>query len=182
VLVAHFPAGFIVTRFVAKNTSAWLLALGLGASALPDIDLLRFFLVDHRAVLHHAYWTHTPFWWALAALAWFGVIRLLGLRSGVVPGAIIFANLFSHLVLDTVVGGIRWLAPVSDRSFILVTVPARFDWWIWNFLLHWTFLLELGIVACAARMALAGAPCTGAATHRLEAAAHLSARDATREP
>ena len=55
------------------------------------------------------------------------------------------ANVFLHLVLDTVAGQMFWLYPFDKTSFVLVDVPARHGWWVWNFVLHWTFGLELMI-------------------------------------
>jgi inner membrane protein len=67
--------------------------------------------------------------------AWLGLAALLRRRDWVLPGVVLFGNLLLHLALDTVAGGVRWLAPFSDRSFVLATVPARHGWWVWNFLL-----------------------------------------------
>jgi hypothetical protein len=50
-----------------------------------------------------------------------------------------------HVILDSLVGDIWWLAPFVDRSYALFTVPAvRSPWWM-NFLLHWSFAVELAI-------------------------------------
>jgi inner membrane protein len=148
--IAHFPAGYLLTRRIVPHRSPRLLALGLTASVLPDLDLVRFYAIDQRRVLHHAYWTHQPLWWALLALLWFAAARLLRSHAWVLPGVVLFGNVFAHLVLDTVVGHIPWLAPFSEGSFALVSVPAGHAWWVSNFLLHWTFLLEIAITAWAA--------------------------------
>ncbi len=172
--VAHLPAGYLLTRRIAPRPSRRLLALGLVASVLPDLDLFRFYLVDHRHVPHHAYWTHQPFWWALLAIVAFGVPWLRSSSHRVLGLKIFFTNVFAHLVLDTVAGRVRWLAPFSDRYFALFHVPVRHGWWVSNFLLHWTFLPELAITAWAgcdlAREAL------GAPSRRSAVADALSAR------
>lgn len=147
--IAHAPAGYLLTRKLARHPSAGLLMLGLVASVLPDLDLVRFYVIDHRRVLHHAYWTHEPFWWALLGLAWLVFASLRGSRRLILAGHVFFANVLGHLVLDSVAGRIRWLAPFSERSFALVSVPARLPWWVSNFLFHWTFLLEVAITAWA---------------------------------
>jgi hypothetical protein len=123
--------------------------VGLAASVLPDLDILWFYIVDHRRVLHHHYWTHVPFWWAVIAATW--CLGYAGMRRRK-PGAgsaVFFGNVFLHLVLDTIVGGIAWLAPFSRHLYSLVTVPAGHRWWIGNFVLHWTFALELLVVVMA---------------------------------
>jgi inner membrane protein len=149
--VAHVPAGYLLTRRIAPRASTRLLVLGLVASVLPDFDLIWFYLVDHGRVLHHAYWTHQPFWWALLAIAWLGAAWLRGSRAWALAGAVLFGSVFVHLLLDTVAGGIHWLARFSDRNVVLFTVRARYDWWVWNFVLSWTFLIEVAITAWAAR-------------------------------
>ena len=54
-----------------------------------------------------------------------------------------------HLILDTVTGGIAWLYPFSDGLFVLLRPIRRFDWWVWNFVCHWTFSFEIGIAVWA---------------------------------
>jgi inner membrane protein len=51
--------------------------------------------------------------------------------------------------LDTVAGKIRWLYPFSNKDFVLVHIPSIHSWWVWNFVMHWTFCLELGLVLSA---------------------------------
>ena len=58
---------------------------------------------------------------------------------------VFFAAIFTHLVLDSIGGGIMWLAPLDGRLLSLTVVPATQDHWILSFLVHWTFLLELAI-------------------------------------
>jgi inner membrane protein len=53
------------------------------------------------------------------------------------------------MVLDSIVGDIAWLAPFSDERFALFEVPAIFKPWWLNFVLHWSFALELVLVASA---------------------------------
>lgn len=55
-----------------------------------------------------------------------------------------------HMALDSLAGGIAWLAPLSDLELRLVEVPARHGWWVWNFVLHWTMLIEVLILSAFA--------------------------------
>jgi len=156
-LIAHLPAGYLLARRLAPRLAAGpadvrrLMAVGLVASVFPDIDLVYFYLIDGRQTLHHDYWTHIPAFWPAATLA---AAALLWLARMGIPWReflVFLAGILLHLVLDTPAGGILWGWPVSLHRFMLVEVPARFDWWVWSFVLHWTFLAELGIVAWAAR-------------------------------
>ncbi len=156
-LIAHLPAGYLLTRRLAPRLAAApadarrLMAVGLVASVFPDIDLVYFYVIDGRQTMHHDYWTHIPAFWPAAILAAAGLLWLARMNIPWRAFLVFLAGIFLHLILDTPAGGILWGWPVSLHSFLLVEVPARFDWWVWSFILHWTFLAELAIVAWAAR-------------------------------
>ena len=126
------------------------------ASVLPDIDLLYFYLIDHRQTLHHEYWTHLPLYWVAAWIVVAGSMYLFKRREALIVSMIFFANIILHFVLDTTVGGELWLYPFRDTSFALVTIPARYDFWVQNFVLHWTFLVEITICLAALFVCLHG--------------------------
>jgi len=50
-----------------------------------------------------------------------------------------------HMLLDSIVGDIWWFAPFVDQAYALFNVPARYQPWWLNFLLHWSFALELAL-------------------------------------
>jgi len=140
-LTAHLPSGYVLARNLPRTIPA-LMPVALIGAVLPDIDMLWFHFVDHKAFHHHRYWVHIPFFWlVIAAIAlplacWAGHVR---------TAAVFFAAIFLHLVLDTIGGGIMWGAPISGRLFELVTVPPEHGHWIISFILHWTFLAEVAI-------------------------------------
>lgn len=156
--VGHLPAGYLLTQALARSLpprwraavgSAPVMAVGLIASILPDLDLLYFYLIDARRHLHHGYRTHIPLFWVVAfaltgSLAWLARSRKIA-----VLGALVFCNVQLHLVLDTIAGKIRWLYPLRANDFVLFEIPAVHRWWVLYFLLHRTFLLELLVVAGA---------------------------------
>ena len=154
--VAHLPAGYLLIRRLAPRLAPdarlarRLMAVGLAASVLPDIDLLYFYLVDGRQTLHHDYWTHIPAFWLLATGASVALFRIARAPVPWPAVAALLAGVFLHLALDTVTGGIAWLYPYRTGRLVLVDVPARFGWWVWNFVLHWSFLFEIAILAWAA--------------------------------
>jgi inner membrane protein len=116
------------------------------------VDILYFHLVDHRQHHHHSYFTHFPsVWLGLVALSVLWKLRARGSVAAVL-GIVFALNGLVHMVLDSVVGDVRWLAPLSDRAFALAAVPALYKPWWLNFLLHWSFLLELSLVAGAFAM------------------------------
>lgn len=156
--VAHIPAGYIVTRRLLKGrlptdvTTRRLLVLGLVAAVLPDADLLYFYLIDNRQTLHHHYWPHLPAFWVAVAAPTLALALMMRQPALLRAWLVFHANIFLHLVLDTVVGHVLWFYPVSAESVVMFDVPARYGWWVWNFVLHWTFVFEL--LLCGGALAL----------------------------
>ncbi|NBZ86102.1 metal-dependent hydrolase [Stagnihabitans tardus] len=143
-LIAHLPSGYLLAR-----GAGWRMAACLAGAVFPDLDMIRFWLEGGR-IHHHAYFTHLPAFWAGVSL-----VALVVLRGARLGWALAFlAGVWLHLCLDTVAGDVMWLWPWSDRMIHLAEVPATYDSWVISFVLHWTFLLELGITAAAAGLFL----------------------------
>ncbi|MDE1460761.1 metal-dependent hydrolase [Spartinivicinus poritis] len=155
--IAHLPAGYLVTQLLIKHRlrpdtkkhSSWLIGIGLFASVLPDFDLLYFYWFDQRQHNHHSYWTHTPAFWLAIFLLPCVVALLFKQRMLLTTIVVLLMNVMLHLLLDSIAAEILWLYPVVKQSFGLVEVPAQFAWWPLNFLLHWSFLIEVLIVGVA---------------------------------
>lgn len=149
--IAHAPAGYIVSvsilrwvRQIPASATATIVVAIVGALA-PDLDLLYFYLLDHRHSHHHKYFTHWPLLW-LALSAATGIWLRLSRTSK--PAVLAFVFSLSgvlHVILDSVVGDIWWFAPFIDRPYAMFTVPAVWKPWWLNFILHWSFALELAI-------------------------------------
>lgn len=152
--MAHMPAGYIVSRHLLPklhsgiNAQAVIAAGMLGAIA-PDFDLFYFFLVDHHQHHHHTYWTHLPIFWITLSTASLATL-LLRPKSTIAASTFALAlNGFGHLLLDSIVGDIWWLAPLVDRPYSLFHVRRAFDpWWV-NFIVNPSFGLEIAIVVYA---------------------------------
>ena len=154
-IVGHLPAGYVISkllfsRFESRGV-AWkpFVWAGVVGALAPDLDILYFHLVDHRQHHHHTYWPHFPAVWIgllLISAAWFN-----SARSGRFAAlATIFSlNGLAHMFLDSIVGDIWWFAPFVDKSFAFFTVPAAYKPWWLNFLLHWSFALEIAVVIWA---------------------------------
>ena len=149
--IAHLPSGYILSTLLVErarqlsiSTRTLILAGVLGAVA-PDFDLLYFYLVDNRQTHHHRYFVHWPILWfgmAFICMLW----RQLAPASGRTIAALVFSlGGILHLLLDTFVGDIWWLAPFHGQPFALFSVPAVFKPWWLNFILHWSFAVELAI-------------------------------------
>ncbi|MFH2043848.1 MAG: metal-dependent hydrolase [Pseudomonadota bacterium] len=151
-IIGHLPVGYITSKLIFPRFSsrcisinAFILAGILGALA-PDLDMLYFHLVDHRQHHHHTYWTHYPIVWGILLLISLVLLKTMRLSNRPVFMFIFSLNGLIHMFIDTIVGDIWWFAPFIDKPFALFTVPALYKPWWLNFILHWSFVLE--IVAC----------------------------------
>lgn len=156
--IPHLPAGFLLTQTLLKlsdssvSTKRQTLALmltGLSGSVFPDLDLIYFYLIDGRQHGHHSYWTHMPAFWT--TLLFFSLTLSLSLKTRLISASIIifYLNIMLHLILDTIAGGIHWLYPLNTSYFVFVRIQPAYNWWVWNFILHWTFVLEILISSIA---------------------------------
>lgn len=151
--IGHIPVGYITSRLLyqrfakAAPTQKLFVLWGMLGAVMPDIDLVWFYLVDHRQHHHHQYFTHYPIVWLLLLLASLVWMKFKP-ASGTLALVFSFGGL-GHMLLDTIVGDIWWLAPFYDQSFSFFEVhPGFHPWWL-NFILHWSFALELLLVAGA---------------------------------
>lgn len=156
---AHLPAGYLIGRFMQRKSrpdpgvgmpapNTWGVTAAMIGAVFPDLDLVYLNLFETTPLNHHTYWTHLPFAWLLFAI--FSSIAArhrspafrLALRAFLLGG-------FSHLVLDSLAGDIWWLYPFRDQPFSLTHVKASYEPWWLNFVLHWTMLAEIAIIATA---------------------------------
>lgn len=153
--IAHLPSGYLlaialmkrVSRFPASAPVIMLWAI-FGALA-PDFDMGYFYLVDNRQTHHHRYPTHWPLvWLALCTAAWLWR-RAAPCSTNAALTWVFGLGGVLHLILDSLVGDIWWLAPLVDQPYALFSVPAGLKPWWLNFLLHWSFAVELAITAWA---------------------------------
>lgn len=151
--IGHAPAGYLITTAILKYTDRLpesrrkiLICWGILASILPDFDLFYFYLIDNRQHVHHSYWTHIPMVWITITMFTMIYAALIKKRVIFLFTVIAFINIMGHLFLDTIVGGIRWLYPYTHKEYFMFHVPSQYNWWVWNFIFHWTFMLEMGVV------------------------------------
>jgi len=149
-LTAHIPSGYCLARLVSRPVPLLMPAALVGA-VFPDFDLLFFYFVDNRAIHHHRYWVHVPAFWAVVAALATPVLTRLGYGR---TGAVSFGAIVTHLVLDSLNGGIMWLYPFDETLYRLITVPVAHSHWVLSYALHWSFALELAIWAVAGAMYL----------------------------
>lgn len=141
-ITAHLPSGIVLGKLLPKHP--WVFSAAILGAVLPDFDLIWFYFVDDRAFHHHKYWVHAPAFWAVIALITLPAVNMFARRVFSVLIAF-FLGLFVHICLDSIAGDIMWAWPFSDKLYHLVSVSARYDNWILNFVLHPVFLLEISI-------------------------------------
>ena len=155
-IIGHLPAGYVLSKLGYSHFRRHVgnyrtfMFWGLFGSMVPDLDMFYFHLVDHRHTHHHKYFSHYPIVWLALILVAALLCLSRGRREKFGAYALVFAFAgFCHLILDTIVGDIWWLAPFIDRPFALASVPAVYHPWWLNFILHWSFMLEVAIVIWA---------------------------------
>jgi hypothetical protein len=153
--IGHLPAGYITSkllypRFISQNVMSnhFLLAGALGAIA-PDLDMVYFYLVDHRQHHHHTYMPHYPIIWVTMLFLSIISFRIPRNPYNSSLAVIFFLNGVIHMLLDSIVGDIWWFAPLAGKQFAFFTVPALYKPWWLNFIFHWSFGLELVVVIWA---------------------------------
>lgn len=153
--IAHAPAGYLLGSSIAERlrhlplSAKCVIAVCLFGSLAPDLDMLYFYLIDHRQTHHHKYITHWPLLW-IAVFTFAAFWKALHRKSRTAIVVMLFSfSATIHMVMDTVVGDIWWLAPFIDEPFVAFTVQANFTPWWLNFILHWSFAVELTILCWA---------------------------------
>ena len=161
-LIAHAPAGYLLTRALARTVFKRvvdpvrsnhgyqaMMAAGILGGIFPDFDFIYHIFIDSDRTPHHSYLTHFPLFW----IALLGIALLAG-RAGRfrkwLPVTVTFcSSAILHLVFDTLTGVVYWLAPFSHTGLNIYDVSDIHVWWVENYLYHWTFLVEIGIVVAA---------------------------------
>lgn len=152
-LIAHAPAGLLIAALLMPlkpATVSWQRWYVTGAvfGVLPDLDMLWFYLVDHRQFHHHVYLPHWPIVWlslGVVSTVWWQQTR----SKASVYALLLAAIGVVHVLMDGVVGDIGWFKPWGDTLYSLFEVTNRYSPWQLNFIIHWSFALELLIVALA---------------------------------
>ena len=145
--IAHLPSGYIGMKLmkVFYPIHKLLFFFGCLGAIFPDLDMFYFYFIDNRQHLHHTYITHWPVLWFSLLLVSI-LIKPYSFRK--------YLRVFSffgclHIFLDSVVGDICWFAPVSFQGYSLFEVKSVYSIWWLNFILHWSFVLELLILTIA---------------------------------
>ncbi|MBV1961605.1 MAG: metal-dependent hydrolase [Immundisolibacteraceae bacterium] len=149
--IAHIPSGYILSTSIVERIrnlpvkATIAIPVGILGALAPDFDMLYFYLIDHQQTHHHKYITHWPLLWLsliIISSSWFRFSS----QSKAASTILIFSlGGLLHLILDTLVGDIWWLSPFINEPYALFTVPALVKPWWLNFIIHWSFAVEVAI-------------------------------------
>jgi inner membrane protein len=148
---AHLPSGYILSKYISdkvgiiSGSNRAVLFAGIVGAVSPDIDLAYFYLIDNCATHHHKYISHWPVLWLSFTLVSFLWLCLSTNKKKAFLAVVFSLGGVLHMLLDSVVGDIWWFAPVIDKPYSLFTVKALYQPWWLNFILNWSFALELVI-------------------------------------
>ncbi|MBN2038011.1 MAG: metal-dependent hydrolase [Chitinispirillaceae bacterium] len=161
-LIAHAPAGYLLTRLLSrtlfKNSVLpqrqnrlyrHMIVAGVLGSIIPDFDFIYHIFIDSADTSHHSYLTHMPVFWLGIWIVLSGIGLIRKNRHLIMIATVFSINALAHLALDTITGEIHWFYPVSAIGINLFKVADVHIWWVHNFMYHWTFLIEILIVASA---------------------------------
>ena len=146
-LVAHMPAGYITAKALKKESKPAHIIASLLFSIWPDLDLLYFYIFDKTKTFHHTYFTHLPVALLAALIVTLPLFRLKFFEKIKVYYILFFTNWLIHLILDTFTGGIMWFYPFDKTLVLFIKIPAVYKSWILSFITHWSFGIEILIIA-----------------------------------
>ena len=99
-----------------------------------------------QTIPSHVYVPHWPIVWlsiSVLALVWYWIEQ----SKAAVCAVLLGLTGISHMVLDSVVGDIGWLKPWHDGLYAIFEVSNRYSPWQLNFIIHWSFAMELLLLA-----------------------------------
>lgn len=124
----HIAAGVLVGAARARispTPAPWLLAAGVVATTLPDLDVLAPSVLDRLGIphrldsgVHHRWMTHTPLFWGLVGLGARRAARRPSAPSWAPEAAALLATgVTVHLTQDTVANTVSLLWPLRRREY-----------------------------------------------------------------
>jgi hypothetical protein len=153
--IAHAPSGYLLATAMIRKLGASHVAAAtvifatIAGALVPDLDMFYYYLVDHGKVHHHRYVTHWPIVWIGLSAGCALWLRFASDKKHALLALMFCFGAVMHMVLDTMVGDIWWFAPFVDKPYALFTVPSLFQPWWLNFILHWSFAVELVLLVWA---------------------------------
>ena len=148
--IAHLPSGYILAKLLEKKFKQNLLSkkvffiIVMIGAVFPDIDLIYFYLFDNRSVHHHKYFLYWfSFWVPIFLMSYFYFKRSIYSRKFILMVMLFSGAALLHIGLDTFVGDVWLFAPFIDQPYVFFEVTSRYQPWWLNFILHWSFLVEL---------------------------------------
>ena len=147
-LIAHIPSGYLVAK-AFKQEKKSVVVSSVIFSIWPDLGLIYFYFFETSGMIHRQYFPHLPIVMVTAFVVTLPLYYTKFFEKLRIYYLLFFANWLVHLLLDTYTERIFWLYPLSAHGLRLIEIPAVFSHWIISMVLHWSFVVELAIVAFA---------------------------------
>lgn len=130
-IFAHGPLGFIIAwvthniwkNWVKKGQEGIVLAAGFILGMLPDLDMVYFYFVN-ATESHREFPSHSWLVWTVVWGVFLGVSFLARWGMGKAMGLVGYLATLSHLLADSLGGGVAWLWPFSDHLYGLASFFA----------------------------------------------------------
>ncbi|MEK7208157.1 MAG: metal-dependent hydrolase [Patescibacteria group bacterium] len=134
-ILGHLAAGYLAAKGAIALASPalspadthLLSVLGGVVGALPDIDLIPYFLRNHSVELrpdasHRDYLSHAPMLWCFLGLS---VAFVAAAPLWSMFGVILWLSSWSHFLADTIGGRVAWLWPFTRSRFGFALAPEH---------------------------------------------------------
>lgn len=152
--LGHVAGGYLLSKTILKifpsnlseaskeTLSCWGAILGF----LPDIDIFFAFYqtgsltINHTVADHRLYLTHTPLIWLVLGL----VISLLFWNKPFWKnfGLIVWVGTWSHMLFDSIDYGVRWLWPITEKTYAIMSGNIVVNAQANNFFGYWLEFLK----------------------------------------
>lgn len=167
----HIAGGYLTSRLLQKflpysfttRQKKQLSFLGALFGFMPDLDFFyafyktHSFTIDVHEIDHRLFLTHTPILWLAIGLSVFALTKKPFVKA---LGLLLWLGTWSHLILDSIEHGVRWLWPLNANLYALMHISERIErtggfisfWWgvvEWYTTNSVTFYLEIIIIAFA---------------------------------
>ncbi|ESK55718.1 metal-dependent hydrolase [Acinetobacter tjernbergiae] len=146
--IAHLPSGYILAKALYSKlhstgiqTKSFFTIIMLGA-IFPDLNLFYFYLIDQRSVHHHQYFPHWLSVWITIFLIALYCFKSFKSKFALLT-CLFCSGAILHIFLDLFVGDVWLFAPFIHQSYAFFEVSSRYPTWWLNFILHWSFLIEI---------------------------------------
>lgn len=134
----HIAGGYLTSKLLQKalpytfttREKKILSFCGAFFGFMPDLDFFYAFakakswIISTEMIDHRTFLTHTPLPWMILGLLVFTLAKKPFAKA---IGLLLWLGTWSHLILDSIEHGVRWLWPFSKHLYAIAGVVERID-------------------------------------------------------